>query len=105
MILAQIVVWTVVGGLTGFLAGLVMPQIKLGLLEALVAGILGAFAGGWVLGILGMFPEAGMIGTVLSGFLGAVVFLAFFVGVIARWRWSRTLQQHQNWSYVQPFEE
>lgn len=105
MILTHIVVWTIVGGLTSFLAGMVMPRTKLGVLEAIVAGILGAFAGGWVLEILGLFPEAGMIEIVLAGFLGAAVLLAIFVGVRTGWRWSRMVQQRQNWSYVQPFEE
>lgn len=84
MTLEQIVVWIIVGGLAGFLADLVVPRIKLGLLEAIVVGILGAFVGGWLLGVLGIAPGAGIVGTLLTAFVGAIILLAIFVGMRQR---------------------
>ena len=84
MTLEQIIVWIIVGGLAGFLADLVVPRIKLGLLEAIVVGILGAFVGGWLFGVLGIAPGAGIAGTLLMAFVGAVILLAIFVGMRQR---------------------
>jgi uncharacterized membrane protein YeaQ/YmgE (transglycosylase-associated protein family) len=84
MTLEQIIVWIIVGGLAGFLADLVVPRIKLGLLEAIVVGILGAFVGGWLFGVLGIAPGAGIVGTLLTAFVGAVILLAIFVGMRQR---------------------
>jgi uncharacterized membrane protein YeaQ/YmgE (transglycosylase-associated protein family) len=86
MTLEQIVVWIIVGGLAGFLADLVVPRVKLGLLEAIIVGILGAFVGGWLLGLLGIGFGAGIAGTLLTAFIGAVILLAIFAGTRRRRR-------------------
>ncbi len=81
MTLEQLIVWIIVGGLAGFLADLAVPNVRLGLLEAIVVGILGAFVGGWLFGVLGVFPGGGIVGTLLTAFVGAVVLLVIFVSL------------------------
>jgi uncharacterized membrane protein YeaQ/YmgE (transglycosylase-associated protein family) len=81
MTLEQLVIWIIVGGLAGFLADVAVPNVRLGLLEAIVVGILGAFVGGWLFGILGIAPGAGIVGTLLTAFVGAVVLLIIFVAL------------------------
>jgi uncharacterized membrane protein YeaQ/YmgE (transglycosylase-associated protein family) len=84
MTLEQLVVWIIVGGIAGFLADLVVSRVKLGLLEAIVVGILGAFVGGWLFGVLGVFPGGGVIGSILVAFVGAVILLLLFAMVRRR---------------------
>ncbi len=48
MTLEQIILWIVVGGVAGLLADAVVSGTRLGLIEAIVVGILGAFLGGWL---------------------------------------------------------
>ncbi len=56
MSLEQIVVWIIVGGIAGFLADALVAGVRLGVLEAIVVGILGAFVGGWLFSVLGCVP-------------------------------------------------
>lgn len=86
MTLDQVVVWTVVGGIAGFLADLAVPRVKLALLEAIVVGILGAFVGGWLFGVLGIAPGMGIIGTILTAFVGALILLLIFASTRRRRR-------------------
>ena len=46
MTLDQLVLWIIVGGIAGLLADAVVKGIKVGLVGAIVVGILGAFIGG-----------------------------------------------------------
>jgi uncharacterized membrane protein YeaQ/YmgE (transglycosylase-associated protein family) len=78
MSLEQLVVWIIIGGLAGFLADAVVPGVRLGLLEAIVVGILGAFVGGWLFAALGVFPGGGIVGSILTAFVGALILLIIF---------------------------
>jgi uncharacterized membrane protein YeaQ/YmgE (transglycosylase-associated protein family) len=78
MSLEQLVVWLIIGGLAGFLADALVPRVRLGLLEAIVVGILGAFIGGWLFGVLGVFPGGGIVGSILTAFVGALILLLIF---------------------------
>jgi uncharacterized membrane protein YeaQ/YmgE (transglycosylase-associated protein family) len=65
--------WIVVGLIAGWLAGLVMKGGGYGILADILLGILGGFVGGWVFGRLGLFPGAGMVGSIIVAFVGAVI--------------------------------
>jgi uncharacterized membrane protein YeaQ/YmgE (transglycosylase-associated protein family) len=39
----------------------------------IILGILGGFVGGWVFGLLGIWPGGGMIGSIIVAFVGAVL--------------------------------
>jgi len=75
MTLDQLVLWIIVGGIAGLLADAVVKGIKVGLVGAIVVGILGAFIGGWLFGLLNISLGAGILGDILTAFIGAVVLL------------------------------
>ncbi|MDA8016228.1 MAG: GlsB/YeaQ/YmgE family stress response membrane protein [Thermoanaerobaculia bacterium] len=76
MSVETLLVILLVGGIAGWLAGLVMRGRGLGLVGNIIVGILGAFVGGWLLGVLGISLMGGLIGSILQATLGAVVLLA-----------------------------
>jgi uncharacterized membrane protein YeaQ/YmgE (transglycosylase-associated protein family) len=44
-----------------------------GVLVDIILGILGGMVGGWLFGVLGIFPGGGMIGSIIVAFVGAVI--------------------------------
>ena len=84
MTLEQLVLWIVVGGIAGFLADAVVAGTRLGVLESIVVGILGAFVGGWLFAQLGAFPGGGLLGQILTAFVGAVILLVILVAASRR---------------------
>jgi uncharacterized membrane protein YeaQ/YmgE (transglycosylase-associated protein family) len=75
-----IVVWIIVGAIAGFVAGKVVTGKGMGLLWDIVVGILGAFLGGWLAGLVGITVRTGefTISGLLSAFVGAVILLVVF---------------------------
>jgi len=70
-----ILIWLVVGAVAGFLAGVIVKGGGFGLLGDIVVGILGAFAGGWLLPKLGIHLGVGIVSIIASATIGAVVLL------------------------------
>ena len=68
--------WIVVGLIAGWLAGQVMKGGGYGVLVDIILGILGGVLGGWVFGLLGIHLGAGMIGSIIVAFVGAVILVA-----------------------------
>jgi uncharacterized membrane protein YeaQ/YmgE (transglycosylase-associated protein family) len=72
----SILIWVVVGGVAGWLAGLVVKGTGLGLVGDIVIGIVGAFLGGFLLSLTG---HAGFTGfnlwSLFVAFAGAAVLL------------------------------
>lgn len=83
MTVETLLVILIVGGIAGWLAGLVMRGRGLGIVGNIIVGIIGAFVGGWLLGLLGVSLMGGLLGSILQAFIGAVVLLAV-IGVIKR---------------------
>ncbi len=75
-----IVIWIVVGAIAGFVASKVLTGKGMGLLWDIVVGILGAFLGGWLAGLVGMPVSTGTftVGGLLAAFVGAVILLIVF---------------------------
>ena len=75
-----ILIWIIVGAIAGFVASKVLSGKGMGLLWDIVAGILGAFLGGWLAGLVGIRVDPGTftIGGLLSAFVGAVIVLVVF---------------------------
>ena len=67
--------WIIVGLIAGFLAGKVMRGGGFGVLMDIVIGMVGAILGGWVFGVLGVYPGFGLIGSILVAFVGACILL------------------------------
>ena len=57
MDLTSIIVFLIIGAVAGWLAGVVMKGGGFGLLGDIVIGIIGAFIGGWLFGVLGISAE------------------------------------------------
>ena len=83
MTLQSLLIICLIGGIAGWLAGMVMRGRGLGVLGNIVIGILGAFVGSWVLGMLGIAIGGGIISAILIAFIGAVILL-FLIGLIKR---------------------
>ena len=75
-----IVIWIIVGAIAGFVASKVLTGKGMGLLWDIVVGILGAFLGGWLAGLIGMPVDTGTftVGGLLAAFVGAVILLVVF---------------------------
>lgn len=75
MSLVHIVLFLVVGGLAGWIAGVLVHGGGQGILVNVAVGILGAFLGGWLFGAIGV-GVTGLGGLFLMAAVGAVILLA-----------------------------
>lgn len=66
----------IVGIIAGWLAGQVMRGGGYGLLLDLALGLLGGIVGGMLFNTLGVWPGAGLLGSILVSFVGAVILVA-----------------------------
>jgi len=68
-------IWTIcIGVLAGFLAGQIMKGSGFGLVGDLIVGILGAWVGSWIFGVLGV-SAGGTAGWVVMSVVGACLLL------------------------------
>lgn len=75
MTLETILVWAVIGLISGWLASAVVGG-GYGLVGDIVLGVVGAFIGGFLFRALGVgAPFAGLAGTIFVAFIGAIVLL------------------------------
>ena len=73
----------VVGVIAGFLAGLITRGAGFGLFGNMLVGIIGAFIGFYVADVMNVSLFPGLIGTILTAMLGAVILL-FIVSLLRR---------------------
>ena len=71
----SLIIWLVVGGVAGWLAGMVVKGGGYGLIGDIVVGIVGALIAGWLLPQLGIVIGGGFIGAIINAFIGAVILL------------------------------
>jgi uncharacterized membrane protein YeaQ/YmgE (transglycosylase-associated protein family) len=83
--LGNIFVWIIVGLIAGFLASKVLSGHGMGLLWDIVVGILGAFVGGWLAGLVGI-AVTNILVQVVVAFVGALILLFIFRAVTSRRR-------------------
>ena len=83
MNLQQLVVFLLIGGVAGWLAGLIMKGGGFGILGNIIVGIIGAVLGGWLFGVLGISVGGEWAGALVTAIVGAVVLL-FAVGLIKK---------------------
>jgi uncharacterized membrane protein YeaQ/YmgE (transglycosylase-associated protein family) len=72
-----LIVFILIGALAGFMASKVLSGRGMGLLWDIVVGILGAFLGGWLAGLVGI-GVTNIIVEILVAFVGALILLAIF---------------------------
>lgn len=82
----SIIIWLLVGALSGWLAGKIMKGKGFGLLGNIVVGILGSILGGWLAGVLGFGGASSgslSISGIITAVIGAIVLL-FIVGKVKK---------------------
>ena len=76
MTINSIVTWIIVGGIAGLLAEWLIGGVNAGCLGTVIIGILGAFIGGWVFSVLGISLGAtGLLNDIITAFVGAALLL------------------------------
>ncbi len=65
-----------IGAIAGWLAGTIMKGKGYGILMNIVLGIIGALVGGWMFDVLGIYTGAGLIGSLITATVGAIVVIA-----------------------------
>jgi len=81
-----ILIWIIVGAIAGFVASKVLTGKGMGLLWDIVVGILGAFLGGWLAGLVGIPVATGTfsVSGLIAAFVGAVILLVVSRAVTSR---------------------
>ncbi|MFZ0634513.1 MAG: GlsB/YeaQ/YmgE family stress response membrane protein [Candidatus Acidiferrales bacterium] len=73
--------WTlIIGAVAGWLAGLLVKGRGFGIIVDIIVGIVGAFLGGWIFGLLGM-EAYGLIGRLAVSVVGAVILLVIIKAI------------------------
>ena len=72
-----LIIILLIGGIAGWLAGVVVRGFGFGIIGNIVVGIVGAFLGSWLFPQLGvnLALGGGMVGSILFAFIGAVILL------------------------------
>jgi uncharacterized membrane protein YeaQ/YmgE (transglycosylase-associated protein family) len=73
--LYAIIVWIIVGGIAGWLAGLIVKGGGFGLVGDIIVGIIGAVIAGWLLPRIGVNLGSGWIGAIVAALIGAIILL------------------------------
>jgi uncharacterized membrane protein YeaQ/YmgE (transglycosylase-associated protein family) len=75
--LTAIIIACVIGGIAGWLAGLLVQGTGFGLVGDVVVGILGALLAGFLFPVLGISLTlgGGVLGAIVLAFIGAVILL------------------------------
>ena len=79
----DVITWIVIGGLAGWLAGLIVEGYGFGLVGNIVIGILGAAIAGLVTPLLGLSIDT-KLGNIIAATLGAVLLLVLIEAVRRR---------------------
>jgi uncharacterized membrane protein YeaQ/YmgE (transglycosylase-associated protein family) len=82
MSVTGVVLFLLIGLVAGWIAGKLMKGGGFGMVGNLVVGLIGAFIGGSLFGLFG-FEAGGLIGSLVTAVVGAVVLL-FIVGLIKK---------------------
>ena len=75
----SIVTWIIIGGIAGWMAGLIVEGYGFGLLGNIVVGVIGAGIAGLVTPLVGMNIET-KLGNIIAATLGAVLLLLVMEG-------------------------
>jgi len=78
-----VIVWLVIGAISGWLAGQLVKGYGFGLVGNIIVGIIGAFLGGWLFSQFGASAGGGLIGSIITSVIGGVVLL-FLIGLIRK---------------------
>ncbi|KCZ91172.1 GlsB/YeaQ/YmgE family stress response membrane protein [Hyphomonas jannaschiana] len=75
MTLEGIIIFLLVGGVAGWLAGLIVRGGGFGIIGNIAVGIIGAFVAGFLFPVFGISLGVGIVASILHATIGAVVLL------------------------------
>ena len=81
--MADFIVWLIVGGIAGWLAGVIVKGYGFGLIGNIIVGILGALIAGWLLPQFDIVIGGGFIAAIINALIGAIILLVI-IGLIRR---------------------
>lgn len=73
----------IVGGVAGWLAGMIIKGGGFGLLGNIIIGMVGAFVAELALPVIGLHIGGGLLGSIINATIGAVILL-FLIRLIKR---------------------
>lgn len=79
-----LIIWLIVGGVAGWLAGKILQGGGFGLIGNIVIGICGSVLAGWLLPALGVHIASGLVGELIDALIGALIIVAVLAGVRRR---------------------
>lgn len=71
----NLILWLIVGGLAGWIAGSIFRRTQFGVFGNTVIGLVGGVIGGPVIGIFGLHNNGGFIGSLVTSIIGALLLL------------------------------
>jgi uncharacterized membrane protein YeaQ/YmgE (transglycosylase-associated protein family) len=75
--LSMDVLWfIVIGGLAGWIAGLIMKGGGFGILGDIAVGIVGGLVGGFLFRLLGLSSNGSLLGSLVTAVVGAIALIA-----------------------------
>lgn len=78
----NIIIFLAIGVVAGWLAGQIWKKRGFGFLGNMIVGVIGAFVGSWVFGLLGISFQ-GIIGLIIAAVVGALILL-FLLSLIKK---------------------
>ena len=70
-----LLIWLIIGGIAGFLAGLIVKGYGFGVVGNVIVGIVGAALAGIIFPRLGIFTGSDVVGSIMAATIGAVILL------------------------------
>ncbi len=83
MEIEQIIITLVIGGVAGWLAGILFKGGGFGLVGNIIVGLLGAVLGGWLFRVLNISVGGEWVGPIVTSTIGAIVLL-FAISFVKR---------------------
>jgi len=80
--LQALLILLVIGAIAGWLAGTLVKGYGFGLIGNIVVGVIGAYIGAWLLPQIG-FGISGLLGSIISATIGAIVLL-LLIGLVRK---------------------
>ncbi len=70
----NILLWILIGALAGWIAEKATKSNH-GLLTNIIVGMIGALIGGWLFGVLGLQIASGLVGSLVTAVIGALLLI------------------------------
>ncbi|MGE0416414.1 MAG: GlsB/YeaQ/YmgE family stress response membrane protein [Acetobacteraceae bacterium] len=78
-----LVAWLFIGGVSGWLAGVLINGAGFGLIADIGIGIIGAIIGGWLSEVVGLGGDHGFVSSLLTAIVGSIILL-FGISLLKR---------------------